>query len=230
MLTDPWPTDADALVDLQRRLGAAGPARWQPEGPVSTVGASYVCFERGSRGPGRVGENGWAAAAHKQRGSRAETLVVAGNAPAAYRPGLLALREGALRAAAVAGLPRLPAVLLIDATGRDHPRRAGLAVHLGAVFDVPTVGVTRRPLCATGDPPSEQRYGATSPLVLGGQVVGYWVRSRAEVRPLAVHAAWRTAPPVAVDVVLATARRARTPQPLREARRAARHARGRAGG
>jgi deoxyribonuclease V len=55
--------------------------------------------------------------------------------------------------------------------------------------------------------------------------VGRWLRTRAGVKPVAVHAAWRTTPEAAVEVVLAAATRARTPQPLREARRAARAAR-----
>jgi deoxyribonuclease V len=54
-------------------------------------------------------------------------VVVSGEAGAPYLPGLLALREGALLEAAVRALPRPPEVLLVDATGRDHPRRAGLA-------------------------------------------------------------------------------------------------------
>jgi hypothetical protein len=69
----------------------------------------------------------------------------------------------------VRALPIVPKVLLVNATGRDHPRRAGLALHLGAVLGLPTVGVTTRPLVAKGPWPVDQR-GAT--LWLGGEVVG----------------------------------------------------------
>ena len=55
---------------------------------------------------------------------------------------------------------------LVDTTGRDHPRRAGLATSLGAVLDLPTVGVTHRPLLAAGDWPDDRR-GATAPLRVG---------------------------------------------------------------
>jgi deoxyribonuclease V len=120
-------------------------------------------------------------------------------------------------------LLQLPDVLLVDATGRDHPRGAGLALHLGAVLDLPTVGVTHRPLLAEGDwPPDERGWG--SPLVLEGEPVGYWVRTRVATRPLAVHAAWRTDPDTAASVVTWSSR-ARTPEPLRQARRRAREAR-----
>jgi deoxyribonuclease V len=139
---------------------------------------------------------------------------------------LLALRAGALLEKATRSLPVRPDVLLVDATGYDHPRRAGLARHLGAMLDTPTVGVTHRPMLAVGDWPDPQR-GATSPLLLDGVLVGFWVRTRSGRRPLAVHAGWRTDPAMAAQIVLGAARH-RTPTPLREARRLARTARARA--
>jgi deoxyribonuclease V len=121
-----------------------------------------------------------------------------------------------------------PDVLLVNATGRDHPRRAGLALQLGAVLALPTVGVTHRLLVAEGAWPDDRR-GATSAFRLGGDVVGCWLRTRNGTRPLAVHAAWRTEPERAVEVVLASLQRFRTPEPLRRARQAARSARSRDG-
>jgi deoxyribonuclease V len=88
---------------------------------------------------------------------------------------------------------------------------------------VPTVGVTHRPLVAAGEWPSDER-GARSPLVIDGALVGYWLRTRKGTRPLAVHAGWRTDADTAAAVVLG-ASRARTPEPLRQARREARTAR-----
>jgi deoxyribonuclease V len=149
--------------------------------------------------------------------------VVPGYAGAPYEPGLLALREGALLEAAVRTLRELPDALLVNATGGDHPRRAGLALQLGAVLELPTVGVTHRPLVAEGDWPADER-GARTPLLFGGELVGYWLRTRAGTRPLAVHAAWRTDPDTAASIVL-SASHARTPEPLRRARQRAREAR-----
>jgi deoxyribonuclease V len=149
------------------------------------------------------------------------SAVAAGVAGAAYQPGLLALREGSLLEAAVRALPHAPEVLLVDATGRDHPRRAGLALHLGAALGVPTVGVTHRPLVAHGDWPGPER-GEASPLTLHGEVVACWLRTRRGVRPVAVHPAWRTDLDVATRIVLGTCRPARTPEPLRAARTLAR--------
>jgi deoxyribonuclease V len=205
------------LIEEQFRLAALEAEPWRLD-PNARIGGVFVCFARGKSGPGRAGDPAWAAASVD-----AETVVAPGHAGAPYEPGVLALREGPLLEAAVRALPQAPDVVLVDATGRDHPRRAGLALHLGAVLELPTVGVTHRPLMAEGDWPPDVR-GARSPLLHERELVGYWLRTRAGTRPLAVHAAWRTDPDIAAQVVLATCR-ARTPEPLRRARRRAREAR-----
>jgi deoxyribonuclease V len=216
-----WPTSADELREVQLELARAAPPPWAAEGePV--VGACFVCFSRGKRGAGAAGDTGWAGAALQE----GPTAVVTGQAGAPYEPGLLALREGPLFEAAVRALPAPPDVLIVNATGRDHPRRAGLALHLGAVLDVPTLGVTHRTLAAHGEWPIDEP-GARSPLVLDGEQVGSWVRTRPGTRPLAVHVGWRVDVTAAVEIVLAASRR-RTPEPLRLARSAARAARARA--
>jgi deoxyribonuclease V len=175
-------------------------------------------------GPGARGDLAWTAAAVlRGRNTVAEATVV-GRAGAPYEAGLLALREGHLLEAAVHALAQVPDVLLVDATGRDHPRRAGLALHLGAVLGLPTVGVTHRPLIAQGDWPGDAK-GQSAPLLLSGERVGAWVRRRRGVRPVAAHAAWRTDVDTAASIVLGTAGSHRTPEPLRRARQLARLAR-----
>jgi deoxyribonuclease V len=210
------------VVAQQLALAQARPEPWPWDG-AGAVGGCFVCFARGKAGAGAEGDPGWAGAAIVRDGD-VVSAVTAGEAGAAYLPGLLALREGQLLESAVRALPELPEALLVDATGRDHPRRAGLALHLGAVLGLPTVGVTHRPLLAEGAWPEDRR-GARSPLVLEGELVGYWVRTRPGTRPLACHAAWRTDPETAAEVVLALTGQRRTPEPLRHARTAARRAR-----
>src|SRR5437763_1416834 len=166
-------------------------------------------------------DRAWAGAALVGGRRLVATAVVEGAAGHPYEPGLLALREGPLLEAAVRALPRLPDVLLADATGRDHPRRAGLALHLGAVLDLPTVGVTHRPLVAEGEWPPDER-GAVAELCLRGEVVACWLRVRRGARPLVVHPGWRTDLDTAVAVVRATVRRAGSPEPARQARTLAR--------
>jgi deoxyribonuclease V len=214
----PWPTSAEALVAEQVRLAATTPEPWRPA-PDAVVGACFVCFPRGPSGPGRAGDPAWAAAAVGE-----STAAVTGVAGAPYEPGLLALREGPILQRAVEALPWRPDVLLVNATGRDHPRRAGLALHLGAVLDLPTVGITHRMLLAAGEEPDDEP-GARTPIHLAGELVGYWLRTRRGCRPVAIGAAWRTDPAAAVEVVVACSKGARTPEPLRLARQAARTAR-----
>jgi deoxyribonuclease V len=212
-----WPVSREELIEEQLELGVLAPESWRFDADAQ-IGGVFVCFARGESGPGRAGDPAWAAACAGRH-----TTVVSGLAGAPYEAGLLALREGGLLEEAVRALPALPDVLLVDATGRDHPRRAGLAFHLGAVLELPTVGVTHRPLVAEGEWPHDER-GGRSPLRLASELVGYWLRTRAGTRPLAVHAAWRTDPGTAADVVLSSSR-ARTPEPVRTARRQAREAR-----
>jgi deoxyribonuclease V len=161
-----------------------------------------VCFARGQGGPGVPGDRTRAAASVLRGRQVVAEVTILGVAGAAYVPGLLALREGPSLEAAVRALGLRPDVL-VDATGRDHPRRAGLVLQLGAILDLPTVGVTHRPLLATGAWP-EDRPGATSPLLLDGELVGMWLRTRSGARPVAVHSGWRTD----VDAAVRTVRRA----------------------
>jgi deoxyribonuclease V len=225
-----WPASAEVLARVQEALARASPPGWTPPPGPLTVGGCYACFAHGVRGPGAAGDPGVAGAALTRGRRLLAAATVPGAAGAAYRPALLALREGPLLAAAVRALPARPDVLLVNATGRDHPRRAGLALHLGAVLGLPTVGVTDRPLLAGGGWPDDAA-GAAVPLLLDGEPVGCWLRTRPGARPVAVHAAWRTGVEVAVAVVLAATRRpARTPEPLRRARTAARLARARTAG
>ncbi|HEY7176263.1 MAG TPA: endonuclease V [Micromonosporaceae bacterium] len=218
-----WPATADELEAVQRVLAEAAPPQWMPPDRPLAVAGCFACFGRGYRGPGEAGEHGWAAAATFRHKKCVASATITGRSGGPYMPGLLALRSGALLDDATRSLPERPDVLIVDATGYDHPRRAGLALHLGAVLDLPTVGVTHRTLLAVGEWPARE-VGAASPLRLDHVLVGYWVRTRDGRRPVAVHAGWRTDPDVAVRVVLSVARH-RTPEPLREARRLARTAR-----
>lgn len=216
-----WPTTAEELRALQLKLAHATPEPWRPR-PEPLLGASFVCFARGKRGAGAAGDRGWAASALVD----GRAAVAPGVAGAPYEAGLLALREGPLLETAVRALPEPPEVLIVDATGRDHPRRAGLALHLGAALGMPTVGLTHRPLVAYGEWPADER-GARTPLLLESETVGCWLRTRPGTRPLAVHAGWRLDVETAAEIVLAYSTW-RTPEPLRLARRAARSARAQA--
>ena len=172
-----WPSDAGALSALQRQLSRRSAEPWTPPPGPLLVGGCWVCFPRGLTGPGQAGDRAWAVAVVLRGVEVVDQNVRLGEAAAPYVPGLLATRIGGVLETAVRGLAVPPEVLLVDATGSDHPRRAGLAIHLGAVLGLPTIGVTHRPLTGEGDWPADRR-GATSPVRIGDDVVASWVRTR----------------------------------------------------
>jgi deoxyribonuclease V len=212
----PWPDSADELEALQRTLAVSADdvLLWTPSQRVRIAGVFVA----------HVGDDLFAAATAFVDGTKETDTLVRGRSMHPYRPGLLALREGPIIEHAVRSLASDPDVVLVNATGRDHPRGAGLALHLGAVLDIPTVGVTDRPLVADGPEPGEAR-GSSAPLAIDGKLVGTRLRTRTGARAVCVHAAWRTDAETACAVVRQIAGRVRTPRPLREARRLAREAR-----
>lgn len=225
-----WPKAPEALAELQEELageaaevGKAAPWLPDPTRPAR-VAAVFAGAPRGLVGAGAAGDPAWVAAALCEGGRVLQSVALEARFAAPYQPGLLARREGELLARAVQALPRsaaLAEVLLVNATGTDHPRRAGLALHLGAALDLPSVGVTDRPLLASGPEPGLSADSAAE-LSLGGSLVGYRLRSRRGVRPVVVHAGWRVGPEAALQLVVSLVIRSRTPEPLRQARRLAR--------
>ncbi len=166
----------------------------------------------------------WAAAVVEDAGEIVTSCTDVARINAPFQPGQLALREGPVLEVVVRGLARRPDVLLVAAAGRDHPRRAGLALHIGAVLDLPTVGVTDDPLLAEGREPGPA-WGSEALLRLAGETVGYRVRTRAGAKPIVAHAAWRTSAEIAAEIVLGSCALARWPEPIRAARRIARELR-----
>lgn len=135
-----------------------------------------------------------------------------------YVPGLLAFREIPAILKALEQLPFLPDVILCDGHGKAHPRRFGLACHLGVLLDHPTVGCAKRRLVGEHAAVPETR-GAWVPLVDRGEVIGAVVRTRTGVRPVYVSVGHRITLEEAVHLVITTAPRFRLPEPLRLAHR-----------
>jgi deoxyribonuclease V len=204
-----WPPTAAALVRAQRELAARSPPPWPPARSRPLVaGVLRLLRARGARPRASV-ERGWAAAVLTRHERPVQSAVAAGVAGAPYESGLLALREGPLLDAVVRAPAEPPELLIAHATGRDHPRAAGLARHLGAVLDLPSIGVTDRPLQAIGPEPGPER-GETSRLPLHGVEAARMLRTRAGARPLVVHPGWRTDLDTAISVALASTGRVRT--------------------
>ena len=136
-----------------------------------------------------------------------------------YVPGLLSFRELPAVLQALEGLDALPDLLVCDAHGYAHPRRFGLACHLGVLTGVPTIGVAKSLLVGEHEElPSER--GSWRPLVdpaAGGEVIGAVLRTRSDVRPVYVSVGHRVSLATAVDLTLRLAPRYRLPETTRRA-------------
>lgn len=145
-----------------------------------------------------------------------------------YVPGLLAFREMPAILAAFAGIERVPDVLLVDGQGLAHPRRFGIACHVGVAFDLPAIGVGKSRLVGEHSEPAVRR-GSKRRLVDRGEVVGYALRTRDGVRPVYVSVGHRVREEDALRLVLRCAPRFRLPEPIRAADRLAGEWRGEPG-
>lgn len=205
---DVTPTEA---VDIQRRLEARVVETPLNVGTVQTVGGLDVS----------VREDRVRAAVVVLD---AETLTVRDEAvwegPVAfpYVPGLLSFREIPALLPALERLTALPDVLVLDAHGRAHPRRFGLACHLGVLLDRPAIGVAKSVYVGRYADLGESK-GDTAPLVHRGETVGMALRTRARVLPVFVSVGHRCTLEGAVALALRTTGRFKIPEPTRLAHR-----------
>ncbi|MDG6256433.1 MAG: endonuclease V [Methanomicrobiaceae archaeon] len=137
-----------------------------------------------------------------------------------YAPGFFAFREGPALLKAFHSLTTRPDIAMLNGHGYAHPRRIGLATHIGVLLDLPTVGVAGRPLVGTFREPGPDP-GATEPLVFEGEQIGLALRTRTASRPIILSAGHRTDLALAEEIVAATLRGGRMPLPLLEAHRCA---------
>jgi deoxyribonuclease V len=139
-----------------------------------------------------------------------------------YVPGLLSFREIPAVLDALGKLRLGPDLLLCDGQGYAHPRRIGLACHLGLLADLPSIGVAKSRLIGEQQgPPLAREKGARAWLRHEGEIIGAVLRSRTGVRPLYVSVGHRISLATALDYVLACTTRYRLPETTRQAHRLA---------
>ena len=137
-----------------------------------------------------------------------------------YVPGLLSFRESPVILAAYGKLKVAPDLILVDGQGIAHPRRFGIASHLGVLLGVPTVGCAKSLLCGAHGPLAAAR-GSTSEIEHEGEVIGMAVRTRDGVRPVYVSIGHMVNLAAAVSWVSSCCRGYRLPEPTRLAHQAA---------
>ena len=135
-----------------------------------------------------------------------------------YVPGLLSFREVPAVLPALEQLGTLPDVLMLDAQGRAHPRRMGLACHLGLLLDRPSLGVAKTRLVGRHAEPADEK-GAWVPLEHKGEEIGRVVRTRERVKPVFVSVGHRMALADAVALTMRCTTRYKIPEPTRLAHR-----------
>lgn len=139
-----------------------------------------------------------------------------------YMPGLLSFREIPVILEALEGLKTLPDLILCDGHGFAHPRRFGLASHLGLICGLPSIGVAKSRLIGEHDTVGPQR-GDWLSLVDQGEVIGAAVRTRSGTKPVYVSIGHRLCLETAIDLVLRCTREHRLPETTRQAHRLASH-------
>ncbi|MBU1691110.1 MAG: deoxyribonuclease V [Gammaproteobacteria bacterium] len=137
-----------------------------------------------------------------------------------YVPGLLSFREVPAVIGALEKLIVIPDLLLCDGQGIAHPRRFGIASHLGLLSGIPSIGVAKTRLIGEQVEPPDQR-GASVPLLDHGEIIGAILRSRPGVKPLYISIGHRISLETALDYVMACVTRYRLPETTRWAHRLA---------
>lgn len=133
---------------------------------------------------------------------------------APYIPGYLSFREGPAIHAVLKKLKHDYGAILFDGQGIAHPRRVGIATHVGVELDFPTIGVAKSRLVGTFKDP-QNKSGAWSPLMDEAAEIGAVLRTRVDVKPLFVSPGHRTDLPSAIALVLACRTKYRLPEPTR---------------
>jgi len=149
-----------------------------------------------------------------------ETKIVNGRLDFPYVPGLLSFRESPLVLAACEKLTVIPDLILVDGQGIAHPRRMGLASHLGLFLNTPTIGCAKSRLCGNHKELSVEP-GSYVELIDSGEVVGAALRTKLGVKPVYVSIGHKVDLETAVHWVLECCRGYRLPEPTRLAHLAA---------
>ncbi len=149
-----------------------------------------------------------------------ETALAQMPTPFPYIPGLLSFREGPVLETAFRKLQAEPDVLIFDGMGRAHPRRIGIASHMGLWLQKPSIGCGKSLLTGHFSEPGNER-GDFSDLVDRGEVIGAVLRTRSNVKPVFISVGHLADLETSVELVMRCTSKYRLPDPIRAAHNAA---------
>ena len=210
----PWTVLPDQAEEIQQEMALRVIHQWS-DAPAHLVAAADCAYS---------GANSLCVAAvavwDLQSRKEVETVTACSEFRFPYIPGLFAFREAPAVLTALERLGSRPQLLICDGHGIAHPRRFGLASHVGVLAGMPTIGCAKRLLCGTFVDPDINR-GSSSPLIDHGEVIGTALRTRDGVKPVFVSVGHLIDLPTAEQIVLVCTPRFRLPEPLRLAHRCA---------
>ena len=209
-----WQVSIPQALDIQRELAARVSPISEIGEPRFVAGADISTSRARSLATGAVVVMDYPAL------ELVEVKTVDAQLAFPYIPGLLSFRESLLVLAVCEKLTVTPDLILVDGQGLAHPRRLGLASHLGLLLDTPTIGCAKSRLCGSHEAPAVAP-GSSAKLVDHGEVIGAVVRSKAGTSPLYVSIGHKVDLEAAVRWVLVCCRGYRIPEPLRLAHLAA---------
>ncbi|MHB8707781.1 MAG: deoxyribonuclease V [Desulfuromonadales bacterium] len=207
----PWDLTPREAVALQRELAGRVVLRDEVAVPVRLVaGVDVSCTRFGTAVHAAV------VLFDLESGRVAERATASADGAFPYVPGLLSFRELPVVLAAFRKLQRIPDVVLVDGQGHAHPRRLGIASHLGLWLDLPTIGCAKSRLCGEHAQPGIKR-GQWESLRDDGEEIGRVLRTRDKIRPLYISPGHRISMERALQIVLECGRGYRLPEPTRQA-------------
>jgi len=209
-----WKVSIPQALDIQKRLEAMVSKVNQVTAPRFIAGVDISVNRAQGMGTGAV------VVLDYPELRLVETRVVSGELSLPYVPGLLSFRELPLILAACEKLTVTPDLILVDGQGIAHPRRVGLASHLGLFLDTPTIGCAKSRLCGSHEVPGIEP-GSYVELVDRGETIGAVLRTKLGVKPVYVSIGHKVDFQTAIHWVLACCRGYRLPEPTRFAHLAA---------
>ena len=141
-----------------------------------------------------------------------------------YIPGFLSFREGPSAIRAIKALRPKPTLLFVDGCGINHPRKAGLASHIGVILGTPTVGISKNVLCGSFEIP--KKVGQSSSLIMGSEEVGHMLKTCEGCRPIVISPGHLISVESSLEVVRRFLRSSKLPEPCRLAHEYARRVKG----
>lgn len=204
-----WPLTVDEAIAIQEKFQAEVITEDKLEEPVQYVAGVDMGFEA----DGTISRAAVAVLSFPDLQLQ-ETSLARRPTTFPYIPGFLSFREIPAVLDALEKIKIIPDIILCDGQGIAHPRRFGIACHLGLLIDIPTIGVAKSLLVGKHEDLPETR-GSQQPLIHRGETIGAVLRTRTGVKPVYVSSGHRISLPTAIDYVLRCTPKYRLPETTR---------------